>query len=96
MDAGRELDVGGRDADTSSTMHSLPPQARVMMGPEEVVIRGGDVSVNGQLVPDGESRLLPGKGQSARPQGGAQKGSREQPATDPHCSWEAFGNVGAS
>lgn len=62
---------------------ALPPQARVMMGPEEVLIRGGNVSVNGQLVPEGESRLLPGKGQSTRPQGGAQKGSREQLGTAP-------------
>ncbi|XP_004430689.1 PREDICTED: SCO-spondin [Ceratotherium simum simum] len=34
--------------------------ARVMMGPEEVLIQGRNVSVNGQLIPDGESRLLPG------------------------------------
>ncbi|XP_070371679.1 SCO-spondin isoform X2 [Equus asinus] len=34
--------------------------ARVMMGPEEVLVQGGNVSVNGQLVSDGESRLLPG------------------------------------
>uniref|UniRef100_G1Q6H8 VWFD domain-containing protein n=1 Tax=Myotis lucifugus TaxID=59463 RepID=G1Q6H8_MYOLU len=33
-------------------------QVRVMMGPEEVLIQGGNVSVNGQLVPDGESQLL--------------------------------------
>uniref|UniRef100_A0A8D0TL61 SCO-spondin n=1 Tax=Sus scrofa TaxID=9823 RepID=A0A8D0TL61_PIG len=34
--------------------------ARVMMGPEEVLVRGRNVSVNGQLLPDGESQLLPG------------------------------------
>ncbi|XP_039109837.1 SCO-spondin-like [Hyaena hyaena] len=34
--------------------------ARVMMGPEEVLIQGQNVSVNGQLIPDGESRLLHG------------------------------------
>ncbi|KAB1276572.1 SCO-spondin [Camelus dromedarius] len=34
--------------------------ARVVMGPEEVLIQGGNVSVNGQLVPEGESWLLPG------------------------------------
>ncbi|KAM5303201.1 LOW QUALITY PROTEIN: SCO-spondin-like [Glossophaga mutica] len=34
--------------------------ARVLMGPEEVLIRGRNVSVNGQLVPEGESQLLPG------------------------------------
>lgn len=45
-----------------------------MMGPEEVLIQGGTVSVTGQLVPDGESQLLSGEGQSAHPQGGAQKG----------------------
>lgn len=33
-----------------------------MMGPEEVLIQGQNVSVNGQLIPDGESRLLHGKG----------------------------------
>ena len=32
-----------------------------MMGPEELLIRGENVSVNGQLVPEGASRLLPGK-----------------------------------
>ena len=32
------------------------------MGPEEVLIQGKNVSVNGQLIPDGESRLLQGKG----------------------------------
>lgn len=32
-----------------------------MMGPEEVLVRGRNVSVNGQLLPDGESQLLPGK-----------------------------------
>lgn len=32
------------------------------MGPDEVLVWGGNVSVNGQLVPDGESRLLHGKG----------------------------------
>ena len=41
-----------------------------MMGPEEVLVQGGNVSVNGQLVSDGESRLLPGKGA---------EGSRRQP-----------------
>ncbi|KAI4585199.1 hypothetical protein MJG53_006733 [Ovis ammon polii x Ovis aries] len=34
--------------------------ARVMMGPEEVLIRGENVSVNGRLVPEGVSQLLPG------------------------------------
>ncbi|OWK06839.1 SSPO [Cervus elaphus hippelaphus] len=34
--------------------------ARVMMGPEEVLIRGENVSVNGRLVPEGASQLLPG------------------------------------
>ncbi|KAM8818088.1 LOW QUALITY PROTEIN: SCO-spondin-like [Rhynchonycteris naso] len=34
--------------------------ARVMMGQEDVLIQDGNVSVNGQLVPDGESQLLPG------------------------------------
>ncbi|XP_005404818.1 PREDICTED: SCO-spondin [Chinchilla lanigera] len=33
---------------------------RVMMGSEDVLIRGGAVSVKGQLVPEGESRLLHG------------------------------------
>ncbi|XP_037691794.1 SCO-spondin-like [Choloepus didactylus] len=33
---------------------------RVMLGPEEVLIRGGNISVNGLLVPDGESQLLHG------------------------------------
>uniref|UniRef100_H0VSR4 SCO-spondin n=1 Tax=Cavia porcellus TaxID=10141 RepID=H0VSR4_CAVPO len=33
---------------------------RVMMGSEDVLIRGGVVSVKGQLVPEGESRLLHG------------------------------------
>lgn len=32
-----------------------------MMGPEEVLIQGKNVSVNGQRIPDGESRLLQGK-----------------------------------
>lgn len=45
-----------------------------MMGPEEVLIRGGNVSVSGQLVPDGVSQLLSGEGQSAHTQGAAQKG----------------------
>lgn len=30
------------------------------MGPEEVLIQGKNVSVNGKLVPDGESQLLHG------------------------------------
>ncbi|XP_068828902.1 LOW QUALITY PROTEIN: SCO-spondin-like [Capricornis sumatraensis] len=34
--------------------------ARVMMGPEEVLIQGENVSVNGRLVPEGASQLLPG------------------------------------
>lgn len=38
------------------------------MGTDEVLIWGGNFSVSGQLVPDGESRLLP-------TQGGAQKGN---------------------
>nr|XP_045016023.1 SCO-spondin [Jaculus jaculus] len=33
---------------------------RVIMGPEEVLIQGGEVFVKGQLVPDGEARLLHG------------------------------------
>ncbi|XP_004594559.2 SCO-spondin [Ochotona princeps] len=33
---------------------------RVAMGPEEVLIQGGSVSVDGQVVPEGESRLLHG------------------------------------
>lgn len=32
-----------------------------MMGSEDVLIRGGVVSVKGQLVPEGESRLLHGE-----------------------------------
>jgi len=32
-----------------------------MMGPEEVLIRGENVTVNGRLVPEGASQLLPGK-----------------------------------
>ncbi|XP_012589306.1 PREDICTED: SCO-spondin [Condylura cristata] len=57
-------------ADSSWAVHLTPrghcPRpghcqlARVMMGPEEVLIQGGAVSVNGQLVREGESRLLPG------------------------------------
>lgn len=45
------------------------------MGTDEVLIWGGNVSVNGQLVPDGESLLLPSKGQSGHTQGGTQKGN---------------------
>ncbi|XP_016050982.1 PREDICTED: SCO-spondin [Miniopterus natalensis] len=57
-------------ADSTWAVHLRPrghcPQqghcqlARVLMGPEEVLIQGGNVSVNGQLVPEGESQLLPG------------------------------------
>lgn len=40
------------------------------MGPEEVLIQGRNVSVNGKLVPDGESQLLHGTvGSSRRPRG---------------------------
>lgn len=34
------------------------------MGPEEVLIQGGSVSVDGQVVPEGESRLLHGESNS--------------------------------
>lgn len=54
-----------------------------MMGPEEVLIRGGNVSVNGQLVPDGESRLLPGKGQSACPRVGLRRAAESSWALPP-------------
>ncbi|CAK7295104.1 SSPO [Vulpes lagopus] len=57
-------------ADSTWAVHLTPrghcPQpghcqlARVMMGPEEVLIQGKNVSVNGKLVPDGESQLLHG------------------------------------
>ncbi|GAB5568912.1 otogelin-like protein [Prionailurus iriomotensis] len=57
-------------ADSTWAVHLTPrghcPQpghcqlARVIMGPEEVLIQGKNVSVNGQLIPDGESRLLQG------------------------------------
>ncbi|XP_045352374.1 SCO-spondin-like [Leopardus geoffroyi] len=57
-------------ADSTWAVHLTPrghcPQpghcqlARVMMGPEEVLIQGKNVSVNGQWIPDGESRLLQG------------------------------------
>lgn len=58
---------------TLPTMHS--PQAWVMMGTEEVLIQGGNVSVDLHLVPDGESQLLPGKGQSAHTRAGLRRGS---------------------
>lgn len=63
-----------------------------MMGPEEVLIQGKNVSVNGKLVPDAESQLLHGtvgsrglpkapsvpRGQPAYPPGqGAAKGPAE-------------------
>ncbi|XP_048069099.1 SCO-spondin [Ursus arctos] len=57
-------------ADATWAVHLTPrghcPQpehcqlARVMMGPEEVLIQGKNVSVNGKLVPDAESQLLHG------------------------------------
>ncbi|XP_008064182.1 SCO-spondin [Carlito syrichta] len=57
-------------ADSSWAVHLRPrdhcPQPRhcqlvlVTMGPEEVLIQAGNVSVKGQLVPEGESRLLHG------------------------------------
>lgn len=89
-DTERELDTGGGGPLTpSSSMCRPPPQARVMMGPEEVLIRGENVSVNGRLVPEGASQLLPGKaavgtrrwprarftslGQSVHPQGAGQR-----------------------
>lgn len=91
--------MGGRETLTTSPLTGLS-QALVMMGPEEVLIQGGNVSVNGQLVPDGESQLLPSKGQSAC---GTQKGSKRGNRglswllpPHPHCCWEAFGNEGAS
>ncbi|XP_069932953.1 SCO-spondin [Oryctolagus cuniculus] len=57
-------------ADSTWAVHLRPgghcPQprncqsVRVAMGPEEVLVQAGHVSVNGQLVPKGESRLLHG------------------------------------
>ncbi|XP_053409722.1 SCO-spondin-like [Nycticebus coucang] len=57
-------------ADSSWAVHLRPGDqcphpghcqlVRVTMGPEEVLIEGGNISVNGQLVPEGEPRLLHG------------------------------------
>lgn len=60
----------GRRRTLTASPAAVSPQARVLMGPEEVLIRGGNVSVNAQLVPGGESQLLPGKGQWAHPRVG--------------------------
>lgn len=37
------------------------PKVQVTMGPEEVLIQDGHVSVKGQLVPEGQSWLLHGE-----------------------------------
>ncbi|KAM7121113.1 LOW QUALITY PROTEIN: SCO-spondin-like [Molossus nigricans] len=54
----------GRCCDSSWAVHLRPRDhcqlARGLMGPGEVLIPGGNISVNGQLVPDGEPQLLPG------------------------------------
>lgn len=72
METGRDLGVGGGELWTTSPITGLLPGPGDD-GPEEVLIQGGNVSVKGQLVPDGEFQLLSGEGQSAHPQGGAQK-----------------------
>lgn len=56
---GRGLDTGWGELLT--LFRCAPPQVRVIMGSEEVRIQGRGVSVKGQLVPEGESRLLHGE-----------------------------------
>lgn len=64
-----------------------------MMGPEEVLVRGRNVSVNGQLLPDGESQLLPGKSSIRSSEtaclspGDSWVGACSLPSS--HCCWEA-------
>lgn len=65
METGTELD--GEEEDADHLTHCCLPLGLGADGLEEVLIQGGNISVNGQLVPDGESQLLPGKGQSAPP-----------------------------
>lgn len=62
-------------------------QVQVMMGPEEVLIKDGEVSVKGQPVPVGEPRLLHGEDGVPTPEG------RVADLLHPseYC-WEAFEN----
>ncbi|KAK2507918.1 hypothetical protein MC885_019192 [Smutsia gigantea] len=54
-----KLNMGEGETLTAS-FTSCTPKGQVMMGPNEVLVWGGNAFVSWQLVPDGESRLLHG------------------------------------